>query len=67
MTGVFCSQRRVTPEIMNLSILSESISLKQLFFEFVDTNGGTKFATSDVLEQCSNLIYSTTLLVSLQF
>ena len=52
---------------MNLSILSESISLKQLFCEFVDTNGGTKFATSDVLEQCSNLIYSTTLLVSLQF
>ena len=52
---------------MNLSILSESISLKQLFFEFVDTNGGTKFATSDVLEQCSNLIYSATLVVSLQF
>ena len=52
---------------MNLSILSEFISLKQLFCEFVDTNGGTKFATSDVLEQCSNLIYSTTLVVSLQF
>ena len=52
---------------MNLSILSESISLKQLFGEFVDTNGGTKFAISDVLDQYSNLIYSTTLVESLQF
>ena len=67
MIGVFCSQRRVTLEIMNLSILSDSMSLEQLFCEFVDTNGGTKFAISDVLEQCSDLIYSTTLIVSLQF
>ena len=52
---------------MNLSILSDSMSLKQLFCEFADTNGGTKFATSHVLEQCSELIYSTTLIVSLQF
>ena len=52
---------------MNLSILSDSMSLKKLFCEFADTNGGTKFATSDVLEQCSDLIYSTTLIVSLQF
>ena len=41
--------------------------LKQLFCEFADINGGMKFATSDVLEQCSDLIYSTTLIVSLQF
>ena len=67
MIGVFCSQRRVTLEIMNLSILSDSMSLKQLFCEFSDINGGTEFATSDVLEQCSSLIYSTTLIVSLQF
>ena len=67
MIGVFCSQRPVTLEIMNLSILSDSMSLEQLFCEFADTNGGTKFATSDVLEQCSDLIYSTTLIVSLQF
>ena len=52
---------------MNLSILSDSMILKQLFCEFADINGGTKFATSDVLEQCSDLIYSTTLVVSLQF
>ena len=52
---------------MNLSILSDSMSLEQLFCEFVDTNGGTKFAISDVLEQCSDLIYSTTLIVSLQY
>ena len=52
---------------MNLSILSDSMILKQLFCEFADINGGTKFATSDVLEQCSDLIYSTTLLVFLQF
>ena len=67
MIGVFCSRRRVTPEIMNLSILSDSMRLKHLICEFIDTNGGTKFATSDVSEQCSDLIYSTTLIVSLQF
>lgn len=67
MIGVFCSQRRVTLEIMNLSILSDSMSLKQLFCELADTNGGTKFATSDVSEQCSDLIYSATLIVCLQF
>ena len=66
MIGVSCSQKRVTPEIMNLSILSDSISLKHLFCEFFDTNGGTKFATTEVLEQCSDLIYSTTLVGSLQ-
>ena len=52
---------------MNLSILSDSMSLKQLFCELADTNGGTKFATSDVSEQCSDLIYSATLIVCLQF